>query len=76
MKEPECMTPLLRQFLNPMTTDQFLEIVQDRGLRFVLLGGELYLEGPVSEITPALTDVIKYHRDEITRRLKERPREE
>lgn len=63
-----------------MTTDEVLAELAARGLKVVLTpDGSPALLGKREEVTPALMGALRWHRDEIVRRLKPadapRPRE-
>jgi hypothetical protein len=57
-----------------MTTDELLNILKDRGLQvYVADDGTPKLKGKREELSPRLLRVLKFHREEIVRRLKPRP---
>lgn len=52
-----------------MTTDQVLKAIAERGLAVVLHEGKPVLRGPKAEVTPKLLNALRWHREEIARRL-------
>lgn len=52
-----------------MTTDELLAELADRGLTLILGEDGPRLRGPRTMATPTLLAVLRWHREEITRRL-------
>lgn len=52
-----------------MTTDELLEAIAGRTILLVIRDGKLLLMGDDEDVTPALLNVVRWHEEEIIRRL-------
>lgn len=54
-----------------MTTEELLTELRDRSLVVVLVGDRLSLRGDRVQVTPSLTDVLRWHRTQLVALLQE-----